>query len=355
MFEKLKALLKRYEEIQTLLAKDEVFSDREKCKKLSKELSSLEHSAKKYKEYEDLLSEIENTKHLLEKEKDADILDMAKKEMQHLEERKKSLELGLEEIILEEDPDAQKDVIMEIRSGTGGREACIFAGDLFRMYSKYAAAQNWKIEIMDSHIGETGGFKEVIFAVKGKGVYKKLKYEKGVHRVQRVPITESSGRIHTSAVTVAVLPEAEDVEIEVNPQELKIDTYRSSGAGGQHVNVTDSAVRITHLPTGIVVQCQNERSQHKNKASAMKVLKARLLENSRIQKEKKIASDRKNQVGTGDRSEKIRTYNFPDRRVTDHRIGFTIHKLDRVMEGGIAEVIGALMQAEKALKLKNQK
>lgn len=351
MFEKLKSLLKRHEEIQALLAKDDVFSDREKCKRLLKEASSLEHTAKKYKAYEGVLSEIENTKHLLEKEKDPDIIAMAKKEMEDLENKRNSLEGELEEIMLEEDPYAQKDVIMEIRSGTGGREACLFAGDLFRMYSKYAAKELWKIEVMDSHLGETGGFKEIIFAVKGKGVYKKLKHEKGVHRVQRVPITEASGRIHTSAVTVAVLPEAEDVEIDINPQELKIDTYRSSGAGGQHVNVTDSAVRITHLPTGIVVQCQNERSQHKNKASAMKVLKARLLDNLRTQQEKKRASDRKSQVGTGDRSEKIRTYNFPDRRVTDHRIGLTIHKLDRVMEGEIDEVIEALMQKERTLKL----
>ncbi len=355
MFEKLKSLLKRYEEIHALLAKDEVFSDLNKCKKLSKELSSLESKARKYKEYENLLSEIEDTKHIIEKEKDSEILLMAKKEMIDLEDKRKSLESELEEIMLEEDPDAEKDVIMEIRSGTGGREACLFAGDLFRMYSKYSATRNWKIEIMDSHIGETGGFKEVIFSIKGKSVYKNLKYEKGVHRVQRVPITEASGRIHTSAVTVAVLPEAEDVEIDINPQELKIDTYRSSGAGGQHVNVTDSAVRITHLPTGIVVQCQNERSQLKNKMSAMKVLKARLLEDFRLKQQKKIASDRKAQVGTGDRSEKIRTYNFPGRRVTDHRIGFTIHKLDRVMEGEIDEIIAALMLAERNLKLKKQK
>jgi len=355
MFEKLKSLLKRYEEIQALLARDEVFSDRKKCKDLSKELSSLEGTVKKYKSYESVLSEIDDTKLIIEKEKDSELLAMAKKEMEDLEAKRNILERDLEDVILEEDPDVAKDVIMEIRSGTGGREACLFAGDLFRMYSKYAATKAWKIEVMDSHIGETGGFKEIIFSVKGKNVYKNLKYEKGVHRVQRVPITEASGRIHTSAVTVAVLPEAEDVELEVNPQELKIDTYRSSGAGGQHVNVTDSAVRITHLPTGIVVQCQNERSQHKNKALAMKVLKARLLENFRLQQQKKIASDRKAQVGTGDRSEKIRTYNFPDRRVTDHRINFTIHKLDRVMEGEIGGIILALMQKEKELKLENLK
>jgi len=221
------------------------------------------------------------------------------------------------------------------------------------MYTRYAAGQGWKIAIMDSHAAGAGGFKEVIFSVRGPGVYKCLKYEKGVHRVQRVPAPQASGRIHTSAVTVAVLPEADDVEVEINPQDLKIDTYRAGGAGGQHVNVTDSAVRITHIPTGLIVQCQNERSQHKNKAAAMKVLKARILDHLRAEQNKKTGSNRKQQVGTGDRSEKIRTYNFPDRRVTDHRIGFTMHKLDRVMEGEIGEVIEALVQAERKLKLGN--
>lgn len=355
MFEKLESLLKRYEEIQRLLADNKVASDRERCRTLSKELSALETKVRKYKEYKKVLSEIDNTRKLLEKESHSELIEMAKKELEDLEDRKKVLETELEESILEEDADLGKDVIMEIRAGTGGAEASLFAGDLFRAYSKYAAKRGWKIEVMDSHIAGVGGFKEIIFSVKGKDVYKNLKYEKGVHRVQRVPVTESSGRIHTSAVTVAVLPEAEDVEIQINPQDLKIDTYRSSGAGGQHVNVTDSAVRITHLPTGIVVQCQNERSQHKNKASAMKVLKARILENLKRKQEKKTASDRRKQIGTGDRSEKIRTYNFPDRRVTDHRIGFRIHKLDRVMEGEIDEIIEALTQAEKRLRLGQQK
>ncbi len=351
MLEKLDSILKRYEEIKVLLADNEVASDLEKCRKLAKELSSMEDLVAKYKEYKKIVSEEEEAKKLLEKETHEELREMAKSELEDLDKKRKALETGLEEAIIEEDADAAKDVIMEIRAGTGGHEASLFAGDLFRLYSKYAAKRGWKTEVLDSHIAEVGGFKEVIFAVKGKDVYKNLKYESGVHRVQRVPSTESSGRIHTSAVTVAVLPEAEDVDVQINPQDLRIDTYRSSGAGGQHVNVTDSAVRITHIPTGIVVQCQNERSQHKNKAAAMKVLKARILEGLRSKQEKKMASDRKKQVGSGDRSEKIRTYNFPDRRVTDHRIGFTIHKLDRVMEGEIDEVIEALKLAEKKIKL----
>lgn len=351
MFNKLDNLLKRYEDIHRLMADNEVASDIDKCHKLAKELSSIEWLAGVYREYKKVVADIDSTKKLIVKEAHEELIDMAKKEIEDLEAKKTSLLLKLEEAIIEEDSDASKDVIMEIRAGTGGAEASLFAGDLFRMYSKYAAGQGWKIDIMDSHIAEAGGFKEVIFSVKGKNVYKKLKHERGAHRVQRVPATEASGRIHTSAVTVAVLPEAEDVDIQINPQDLKIDTYRSSGAGGQHVNVTDSAVRITHMPTGIVVQCQNERSQYKNKISAMKVLKARILESLRIEQQKKTADDRKNQVGTGDRSEKIRTYNFPDRRITDHRIGFTIHKLDRVMEGEIDEIIDALLQAEKKIKL----
>ena len=355
MFEKLDSLLRRYEEIQRLLADSKTASSLEKCQKLAKELSSIGGMVKKYKEYNKIISEIEDTRRLLERESHSELAEMAKKEIDELEKKKKVLEIELEDAIVEEGPDIGKDVIIEIRAGTGGKEASLFAGDLFRMYSKYIAAKGWKIEVMDSHIAEVGGFKEIIFSVKGKDVYKNLKYEKGIHRVQRVPLTESSGRIHTSAVTVAVLPEAEDVEVNINPKDLRIDTYRSSGAGGQHVNVTDSAVRITHLPTGVVVQCQNERSQHKNKASAMKVLKARILDNLRMEHEKKTAGDRRKQVGTGDRSEKIRTYNFPDRRVTDHRIGFTIHELDRVMEGQLDKIIEALMQADRKLKLQDSR
>lgn len=351
MFDKLETLLKRYEEIQRLMADNVVASDVDRCHKLAKELFSLEGDVKKYKEYKKVLSEIDEMNKLLKKETSSELIDMARQELSELYARRTILERELEEIVIEEDEDADRDVIIEIRAGTGGLEASLFAGDLFRMYSKYAARKGWKVEVIDKHIGEKGGFKEIIFSVKGEGVYKNLKYEKGVHRVQRVPVTEASGRIHTSAVTVAVLPEAEDVDVEINPQDLKIDTYRSSGAGGQHVNVTDSAVRITHLPTGIIVQCQNERSQYKNKISAMKVLKARILDSLRIEQAERIASDRKHQVGSGDRSEKIRTYNFPDRRVTDHRIGFTLHKLDRVMEGEIGEIIEELINSERKLKL----
>lgn len=351
MFNKLENLLKRYEEIHRLLADNDVATDIDRCHKLAKELSSMEGLVYAYKEYKKVVLEIDSTKTLIQKETHEELVEMARKEIEELESKRIKFLSELEEAILEEDPDAGKDVIMEIRAGTGGREASIFAGDLFRMYSKYAAGQGWKIEILDNHVAEAGGFKEIIFSVKGNNVYRMLKHESGTHRVQRVPVTESSGRIHTSAVTVAVLPEAEDVEVEINPQDLRIDTYRSSGAGGQHVNVTDSAVRITHEPTGIVVQCQNERSQYKNKIAAMKVLKARILESLRKEQQKKTADNRKNQVGTGDRSEKIRTYNYPDRRITDHRIGFTIHKLDRAMEGEIDEIIAALLDAEKKLKL----
>ena len=355
MIEKLDSLLKRYEEIHALMADGEVASDKDRYQKLAKELSLLESRVNKYKEYKRIVSELKDARGLLEKETHSEFVEMARKEIEELEIKENVLKSELEEMMLEEDPDSGKDVIVEIRAGTGGAEASLFAGDLFRMYSKYAVSCGWKTEIINSNIAGVGGFKEIVFSVKGKDVYRNLKYERGVHRVQRVPVTESSGRIHTSAVTVAVLPEAEDVDVEINPQDLKIDTYRAGGAGGQHVNVTDSAVRITHIPTGTIVQCQNERSQHKNKAAAMKVLKARVLDKLRAEQQKKTASDRKNQVGSGDRSEKIRTYNFPDRRVTDHRIGFTIHKLDRVMEGEIGEIIEALIKAERKLKLEQGK
>ncbi|MCX5692807.1 MAG: peptide chain release factor 1 [Candidatus Omnitrophica bacterium] len=351
MFEKLDSILKRYNELHMLMSDHDVIADIDKYQKLARELSSLEGIVKKYSEYKKVVSEISGAKHLSEKETNKEIVDMADKEIEELEKRQKQLQLGLEEMMLEEDPDADKDVIVEIRAGTGGAEASLFAGDLFRMYSKYAAKNNWKVEIMDAHPAEAGGFKEVIFAVKGQGAYKKLKYEKGCHRVQRVPATEASGRIHTSAVTVAVLAEAEDVDVQINPQDLRVDVYRASGAGGQGVNKIESAVRITHIPSGMVVTCQDERSQSKNKEKAMRVLRARLLDHIRKKHEEKIAKDRRIQVGSGDRSEKIRTYNFPDRRVTDHRIGFTIHDLPNVMEGEIDKILNALIEAERKLKL----
>ena len=351
MFEKLDSLLRRYDELHKLMADHDIIADMDRYQKLARELSSLENIVKRYNEYKKVSSELNDAKHIMEKETSKELIDMAKKEHEELAGKKSALELELEEIILEEDTDAGRGVIMEIRAGTGGREASLFAGDLFRMYSKYAAKNNWKVEIMDSHSVEAGGFKEVIFAVKGQDVYKRFKYEKGVHRVQRVPATEASGRIHTSAVTVAVLAEAEDVDVQINPQDLRIDVFRSSGAGGQGVNKIESAVRITHIPSGMVVTCQDERSQNKNKEKAMRVLRARLLEHIRKEHEEKIAKDRRVQVGTGDRSEKIRTYNFPDRRVTDHRIGFTIHDLPNVMEGDMDKIIEALIQTERKLKL----
>ena len=336
------------------MADPSVASNPDSYQKLAKEMSSLEDTVKKYTEYRKVLAELEGARHLLEKESHKELVEMAKGEIAELEKKESKLKTELEEMMLEEDPDVNKDIIMEIRAGTGGAEASLFAGDLFRMYSKYAAKNNWKVEIMDNHVAEAGGFKEVIFAVKGAGVYKKLKYEKGVHRVQRVPATEASGRIHTSAVTVAVLAEAEDVEVQINPQDIRLDVFRASGAGGQGVNKIESAVRITHIPSGMVVTCQDERSQNKNKEKAMRVLRARLLEHIRKEQEAKVAKDRRIQVGSGDRSEKIRTYNFPDRRVTDHRIGFTIHDLPNVMEGAMDKIIEALIQAERKLKLGKQ-
>jgi len=322
--------------------------------KLAKEVSSLQDTVKKYTEYKKVLSELEGAKHLLEKESHKELVEMARGEIAELEKKESGLKAELEEMMLEEDPDANKDVIVEIRAGTGGAEASLFAGDLFRMYSKYAAKNNWKVEIMDNHVAEAGGFKEVIFAIKGVNVYRKFKYEKGVHRVQRVPATEASGRIHTSAVTVAVLAEAEEVEVQISPQDIRLDVFRASGAGGQGVNKIESAVRITHIPSGMVVTCQDERSQNKNKEKAMRVLRARLFEHIRKEQADKMAKDRRTQVGSGDRSEKIRTYNFPDRRVTDHRIGFTIHDLPNVMEGDMDKIIEALIQAERKLKLGKQ-
>lgn len=354
MFEKLDSLLKRYNELHKLMADHDTVSDVDKYQKFARELSSLEEVVKKYNEYRKVISEISGAKHLLEKEVNKEIIEMAEEEAEELEKRRAQLEFELEEMLLDEDPDSNRDVIMEVRAGTGGAEASLFAGDLFRMYSKYAAKNGWRVEIMDAHAAEGGGFKEVIFAVKGKGVYKKLKYEKGVHRVQRVPATEASGRIHTSAVTVAVLAEAKEVDVQINPQDLRVDVFRASGAGGQGVNKIESAVRITHIPSGMVVTCQDERSQSKNKEKAMRVLRARLLEHIRKTHEEKIANARRIQVGTGDRSEKIRTYNFPDRRVTDHRISFTIHDLPNVMEGEIDKIIDVLMQAERKMRLGKQ-
>lgn len=350
MLEKLAQLENRYEELGYLLSQPEVISNNKLLQKYAKERSGLTSVVEKFRKYKVAVEEIKQLHEMLAKKtQETDFLELVHKELNDLENQKKNIFEQLEDLLIEEDPLAQKSIIMEIRAGTGGLEASLFAGDLFRMYSKYAAKEGWKVETIDFSPSEANGFKEIIFSVEGDGVYRKLKYESGTHRVQRVPTTEASGRIHTSAVTVAVLPEAEEVEVNISAQDLKIDVYRSSGHGGQSVNTTDSAVRITHLPSGLVVTCQDERSQLKNKNKAMKVLLARLLDKFQSDQKTKIAQSRRAQVGSGDRSEKIRTYNFPDRRITDHRVGFTIHKLQEVLDGGLDEIINALMSEEKKL------
>lgn len=353
MLEKLEEKLKRFGELQNLVAKPEVIKNPAEYKKYAKELSALQKIVSRYKVYKKVADEITSLENVTkETEPEKDFLKLAREELAILMGKREALRKELEELLVEKDEDSQKDIIMEIRQGTGGVEAALFAQRLFRMYSKYASKRGWKVEIMSTSLTEKGGFKEIIFSVSGDGVYGRLKYESGTHRVQRVPVTESSGRIHTSAATVAVLPEVEDVDVEIKPQDLKIDVFRAGGKGGQHVNVTDSAVRITHLSTGLVVSCQDERSQHKNKAKALRVLRARLFDKITREQQRKISENRKIQVGSGDRSEKIRTYNFPDRRVTDHRIGFTIHKLEGVLDGELDEIIGALVEADKKARMK---
>lgn len=351
MFEKLDLIEERYEELAQQIADPELINRQDEWQTLVKEHASLEEIVTKYREYKKVKEEIEAAQQLLEETDDREFLQMLEQELDELKEKQETLEQEIRMLLLPKDPLDEKNVVMEIRSGAGGEEAALFGAELFRMYSRYAERQGWKIEIMSSNFTELGGVKEIIFMIEGKGAYSRLKYESGVHRVQRVPATESGGRIHTSTATVAVLPEAEDVDIEINPNDLRIDIFRSSGHGGQSVNTTDSAVRITHLPTGIVVTCQDERSQLKNKEKALKVLKARLLDMARREKEEEYAQNRKSQVGTGDRSERIRTYNFPQGRVTDHRIGLTIHRLEEFLDGDLDEVIESLAHAEQAEKL----
>jgi len=348
MLEKLKEKLKRFAELERLVADPKVISNPREYTRCAKELSRLQKIAsgdRKCRKIDDEISSLEAI--LREKGHEAEFLELAREELKELTLKRNLLRQKLEELLVEKDENADKDIIMEVRQGTGGVEAGLFAQDLFRMYSKYAVKKNWKLELISTSITEKGGFKEVVFSVSGEGVYGRLKYESGTHRVQRVPATEASGRIHTSAATVAVLPEAEDVDIEVKGQDLKIDVFRAGGRGGQHVNVTDSAVRITHLPSGLVVTCQDERSQHKNKAKALRVLRARLLDKINQDTKKKRSRERKIQIGSGDRSEKIRTYNFPSRRVTDHRIGFTVHRLEDVLNGDLDELIDALVAADR--------
>ncbi len=342
MLDKLAEVEKRYEQLEQLLSDPQLMGKQREYSKVAKERAELEEIVSCFREWRRLEQEIKANRDLLE-EGDDELRELAKEELTNLRQREEELESRLKSLLLPKDPNDARNVIVEIRAGTGGEEAALFAASLFRMYSRYAESRGWRVEIMNSNPTGLGGFKEIILLVEGKGAYSRLKFEGGVHRVQRVPVTEGSGRIHTSAVTVAVLPEADDVEVEIDPKDLRVDVFRSSGPGGQSVNTTDSAVRMTHLPTGLVVSCQDEKSQHKNRAKALKILKARLLEKRQEEQRSEIAATRKLMVGSGDRSERIRTYNFPQGRVTDHRINFTLYKLDRVMEGEMDELVDALV------------
>lgn len=353
MFENLKEAEKKFSQIGEQLMQPEVISDQEVFKKLMKEHKLLSPVIEKYREYTKCESDMLSAQTLLDESTDTDIRELCEAEISEAKERLSALEDELRILLLPKDEDDDKNVIVEIRAGTGGDEAALFAGSLYRMYSMYAETHSFKCELLSCNETGLGGYKEICFSVEGEGAYSHLKFESGVHRVQRVPETETQGRIHTSAVTVAVLPEAEEVEVEINPADLEIDTYRSGGAGGQHVNKTDSAIRITHIPSGLVVECQDERSQHKNREKAMKMLRSKLLSAEREKQEKAIASERKSQVGSGDRSERIRTYNFPQGRLTDHRIGLTLYSLDSIMDGKLDDVIEALLTAERTERLKN--
>ncbi|MBB5335073.1 peptide chain release factor 1 [Pectinatus brassicae] len=355
MLEKLDAIENKYLELESLISDPDVLTDMPRWRKYSQEHAALTEMVGKYREYKRVVQELQENKTMLAEESDHEFKKMLETEIASLQKLKDNFEEELPILLLPKDPNDDKNVIIEIRGGVGGDEAALFAGDLFRMYSRYAETKGWKTEIMDSNATELGGFKEISFSIDGYGAYSCFKYESGTHRVQRVPETESSGRIHTSAVTVAVLPEVEDVEIDIKQSDLRIDTYRASGAGGQYVNKTDSAIRITHMPTGIVVQCQDEKSQLKNKEKAMRVLRARINDEAQQAQKNEVAAERKSQVGSGDRSQRIRTYNFPQGRVTDHRIGLTLHKLDSVLNGELGELINALITADQTEKLKQVK
>ncbi len=342
MIDKLERNRKRYEELQTLTSDPEIIRDQKRYRELRQELAGLTDQVEEFARYRAIEAEIASNRELAESAEDKELRDMAREELESLAQRREASEARLKELLVPRDPLDDKNVIVEIRAGTGGDEAALFAADLFRMYSYYADSRKWKIEIMSSSPTGIGGFKEIISSITGKGVYARLRYESGVHRVQRVPVTEAGGRIHTSTASVAVLPEIEETEIEINQNDLRIDVMRAGGPGGQSVNTTDSAVRITHLPTGIVVHCQDEKSQHKNKAKALRILRARLYEAEEERKHAERAQARKSQIGSGDRAEKIRTYNFPQNRATDHRINLTLYKLDAVIKGEIEEFIDAL-------------
>lgn len=352
MIEKLQVLEDRYEELGSLLSDPDVIANQSEWQKHAKTHASLTEVVSTFREYKKTVQGISEAREMLAEKLDDDFREMVQAELDEQKLKQEDLEKKLKILLLPKDPNDEKNVIVEIRGGAGGEEAALFAGELFRMYSRYAEEKGWKTEVLSTNATDIGGFKEIIFLIEGQGAYSRLKFESGVHRVQRVPSTESSGRIHTSTVTVAVLPEAEEVDIDIDPNDLRIDVFCSSGPGGQSVNTTQSAVRITHIPTGIVVSCQDEKSQHKNKDKAMRVLRARLLDKAREEQNKQVADTRKNQVGTGDRSERIRTYNFPQGRVTDHRIGLTLHKLGAVLEGAMEEIIEALITTDQAEKLK---
>ncbi|MSU00182.1 peptide chain release factor 1 [Tissierella pigra] len=354
MLDKLASIEARYNELGEKVIDMEVINDRELWQKLMKEHSDIEPIVFKYREFRETRDGLEDAKEMLRDKLDDEMKELVKEEIKELETNLDTIEEELRVLLIPKDPNDHKNVIVEIRGGAGGDEAALFSGVLFRMYSRYAERNRWKVEVMSSNEIGIGGFKEVIFMIKGKGAYSRLKYESGVHRVQRVPETEASGRIHTSTSTVAVLPEAEDVDIEIQEKDLKIDIYRSSGAGGQHVNTTDSAVRITHIPTGVVVACQDERSQIKNREKAMKILKTRIYDQMLMDQEAEIAQERKGQVGSGDRSERIRTYNFPQGRVTDHRINLTLYKLDAFVDGDLDEMIDSLITSDQAEKLSGE-
>ncbi len=352
MFDKLKGIEEKYENLERLLSSPEVIGDQNQYQKHAKALAEIQDTVNVYRQYKKVARELEEAEAMKQEEQDPELVAMAEAEAEELKEKQTALTERLRLLLLPKDPNDEKNVIVEIRAGAGGDEAGLFAGDLFRMYTRYAEEKNWKMELVDSHPSDIGGFKEIVFMIKGQGAYSKLKYESGVHRVQRIPTTESGGRIHTSTATVAVLPEAEEVDVEIDPNDLRIDIFCSSGPGGQSVNTTQSAVRITHIPSGLVVTCQDEKSQHKNKDKAMNVLRARLMDKIQQEQRSEIDSNRKSQVGTGDRSERIRTYNFPQGRVTDHRIGLTLHKLELVLDGQIDEIIDVLTAADQAEKLK---
>ncbi len=351
MFDRLEAVEARYEKLNELLSDPDIVSNTNKLREYSKEQSDIQETVEKYREYKEVKEQLTDAKAMLEEKLDAEMREMVKEEINELEDQMEELEERLHVLLLPKDPNDDKNVIMEIRGAAGGDEAALFAGDLYRMYSRFAEHQGWKTEVMDSNSTGVGGYKEIIFMITGKGAYSKLKFENGAHRVQRVPETESGGRIHTSTATVAVLPEAEEVEVEIHEKDIRVDTFASSGPGGQSVNTTMSAVRLTHLPTGTVVSCQDEKSQIKNKEKAMKVLRARVYDKFQQEAQAEYDQNRKQAVGTGDRSERIRTYNFPQNRVTDHRIGLTIQKLDQILTGKLDEVIDALIMEDQARKM----